>query len=319
MFNFSSCKAVAAALVAGVFLVAGPVAAQSKLTKVKAGVSVSFECMLAAWVADDKGYFKAENLDVEFIDFKGGGPTVQAFAGGSVDICFCATDHALRLKNRGRPTVVLYGLDRFHDYTLIGKTGVPTSLAALKGKKLGISSPGSMTDSTIRWAIKELKLDPDRDFQIVGSGTGGAMIASIDSGRIDAGLVVETDTAYLLQKKGAYTVVKDFATLPYASYSALALESWVGANPEVARGFARALAKAATELEKNPSVGHERIKKMYPHFSDELVASTVKSAVNRIPKGGAYEAEAVRNMNTIVIGADPSLKPITVEELKPRF
>ena len=310
MFNFSSCKAVAAALVAGVFLVAGPVAAQSKLTKVKAGVSVSFECMLAAWVADDKGYFKAENLDVEFIDFKGGGPTVQAFAGGSVDICFCATDHALRLKNRGRPTVVLYGLDRFHDYTLIGKTGVPTSLAALKGKKLGISSPGSMTDSTIRWAIKELKLDPDRDFQIVGSGTGGAMIASIDSGRIDAGLVVETDTAYLMQKKGAYTVVKDFATLPYASFSALALESWVGANPEVARGFARALAKA---------VGHERIKKMYPHFSDELVASTVKSAVNRIPKGGAYEAEAVRNMNTIVIGADPSLKPITVEELKPRF
>ena len=145
------------------------------------------------------------------------------------------------------------------------------------------------------------------------------MIASIDSGRIDAGLVVETDTAYLMQKKGAYTVVKDFATLPYASFSALALESWVGANPEVARGFARALAKAATELEKNPSVGHERIKKMYPHFSDELVASTVKSAVNRIPKGGAYEAEAVRNMNTIVIGADPSLKPITVEELKPRF
>ena len=114
-------------------------------------------------------------------------------------------------------------------------------------------------------------------------------------------------------------MVKDFATLPYASYSALALESWVGANPEVARGFARALAKAATDLEKNPSVGHERIKKMYPHFSDELVASTVKSAVNRIPKGGAYEAEAVRNMNMIVIGADPSLKPITVEELKPRF
>lgn len=305
---------------AGVCLFAGQVVAQSKpVAKVKGGVSVSFEGMLAAWVAEDRGYFKAENIEFEFIDFKGGGPTVQAFAGGSVDICFCATDHALRLKNRNRPTLVLYGFDRFHDYTLIGKAGVPTTLEGLKGKKVGVSSPGSMTDSTIRWAIKELKLDPERDFQIVGSGTGGAMIASIDSGRIDAGLVVETDTAYLLQKKGAYTVVKDFSTLPYASFSALALESWVSANPEVARGVARALAKAATELEKNPSVGYARIKKMYPHFSDELVASTVKSSVHRLPKGGAYEAEAVRNMNMIVIGADPSLKPISVDELKPRF
>jgi ABC-type nitrate/sulfonate/bicarbonate transport system substrate-binding protein len=145
------------------------------------------------------------------------------------------------------------------------------------------------------------------------------MIASIDGGRIDAGLVVETDTNYLLQKKGSYTVIKDFSTMPYASFSALALESWVTANPETARGFARAIAKAAAELEKNPSVGHARIKKMYPHFSDELVVTTVKSAVNRLPKGGAYDAEAVRNMNTIVIGADPTLKPITVDELKPRF
>jgi NitT/TauT family transport system substrate-binding protein len=319
MFRSLNRGLAAALVVAGVFLFAEQAAAQAKMAKVKGGVSVSFEGMLAVWVADDRGYFKAENIEVEFIDFKGGGPTVQAFAGGAIDICFCATDHALRLKNRGRPTVVLYGLDRFHDYTLIGKAGVPTTIEGLKGKKVGVSSPGSMTDSTIRWAIKELKMEPDRDYQIVGSGTGAAMIAAIDGGRVDAGLVVETDTNYLLQKKGVYTVVKDFSTMPYASFSVLALESWVSANPEVARGFARAVAKAAAELEKNPTVGAARIKKMYPHFSDELVLQTVKSSVNRLPKNGAYEADAVRNMNAIVIGADPALKPISVDELKPRF
>ncbi len=160
-----------------------PVLAQTKL---KAGVSVSFEGMLPIWIADQRGYFKDEKIELEMIDFKGGGPAVQAFVGNSIDILFAATDHALRLKNRGIPTVVLHGLDSFHNYALIGKAGIPTSLTGLRGKTLGITSPGSMTDNTIRWAIRDKKLDPDRDFKIAGAGTGAAMIASIDGGKVDA-------------------------------------------------------------------------------------------------------------------------------------
>ncbi len=289
-------------------------------TKLKAGVSVSFEGMLAVWIANEHGYFKDEKIELEMIDFKGGGPAVQAFVGNSVDILFAATDHALRLKNRGIPTVVLHGLDRYHNYMLIGKAGIPTTLAGLKGKILGITSPGSMTDNTIRWAIRDKKLDADRDFHIAGAGTGASMIASIDGGRVDAGMVLQTDTAFLLtRKKDAYTVVEDWTKLPYAGYSVLALESWVAKNPDVARGIIRAIARAATEMEKNPAVGYPIIKKLYPHFSDDLVASTVRSAVMRIPKGGQYDAEAVRNTNAMVIASDPKLTPMSPESLKPKL
>jgi NitT/TauT family transport system substrate-binding protein len=296
---------------------AAPVSAQVKL---KAGVSISFEGMLPIWIADQQGYFKAEGIQLDMVDFKGGGPAVQAFVGRSVDILFAATDHVLRLQNRGIPAVVLHGLDSYHNYTLIGKAGMTAKgLADLKGKALGITSPGSMTDNTIRWAIRDRKLDPDRDFRITGAGTGATMIAAIDSGRVEAGLVQQTDTAFLLQKKGAYTVVEDFTNIPYAGYSVLALASWVEANKNTARGIQRAVARAVSELEKNPGLGHPIIKKLYPHFSDQLVAATVMSAIARVPKGGQYSDQAIANTNNIVRGAEPNLKPMTPASMRPNL
>jgi NitT/TauT family transport system substrate-binding protein len=305
-------------LIAASALVAAPVYAQVKL---KAGVSVNFEGMLPVWVADQQGFFKAEGIEFELLDFKGGGPAVQAFVGRSIDILFAATDHVLRLQNRGIPAVVLHGLDSYHNYTLISKAGVSAkNLAEMKGKSLGITSPGSMTDNTIRWAIKEVKLDPDRDFRITGAGVGAAMIAAIDSGKIDAGLVQQTDTAFLLQqRKGSYSVVADFTTIPYAGYSVLALASWVDGNKNTARGIQRAVARAVAAVEKDPKIGTAIIKKLYPHFSDELVLATVRSAIARVPKGGQYSAEAVESVNQIVRGADPKLKPMTPESLRPNL
>ncbi len=127
--------------------------------------------MFADLAAQEKGYLKDENIELEMLDFQGGGPTVQAFVGDSVDICFCAGDHLLRLRNRNIPTVFLYALDGRHNYTLIGREDLanPGNLKELKGKSLGITSPGSMTDNTLRWAISELGLNPNGDYELVGS------------------------------------------------------------------------------------------------------------------------------------------------------
>jgi len=308
------------AVAATLGLASAPADAQ---TKIRGGISVRFEGMLAVFAAQEKGYLKAENIELETVDFKGGGPTVQAFAGNSIDICFCAADHAVRLRNRNIPTVVLYGLDDRHNYTLMGRVeNTPASggLAALKGKTLGMTSPGSMTDNTLRWAIEDRKLNPDTDYKLLSSGTGASMIAAIDSGRVDAGMVVTTDRGFLMEKdKNAYRVIEDFTSLPYAGFAALVLESWVKANPEAARGFIRALDKATGDLKSDPSLGHKIIKSMYPNFSDTLVDATVKSAVSRIPEKGQFTAAAVENLNKIMKGSDPDLKPISVSDLLPKL
>lgn len=310
--------ALASVFAATALALAAP--AQAEMTKIRGGVAVNFEGMIPVWTAEEQGYLKAADIQIDMLDFKGGAPTVQAFVGGSIDVCFCAGDHVVRLRSRHIPAIFLYGFDDKHDYTLIGKKGAPTEMAALKGKTLGMTSPGSMTDNTLRWQINKLKLNPESDYQLVSAGTGGSMLAAIESGKVDAGMVVVTDREYLLRKPGGnFAILQDYTKLPYASFSALSTETWVKANPETAKKLAQALDKASEDLKKDPELAKRVIKKYMPTYSDDLVAVAAKASVDRIPPHGRYSDEAVKNLNDIMIASDPTLKPIDPKETQPKL
>jgi NitT/TauT family transport system substrate-binding protein len=295
--------------------------AQAEPMVIRGGVAVYFEGMLPVLAAQEKGYLKAANIDLQMLDFKGGGPTVQAFVGDSLDVCFCAADHVVRLNSRHMPTVVLYGMDDLHDYTLIGKDDLTTAnggIASLKGKAVGITSPASMTDNTARWAIANLKMNPDSDYRLISAGTGASMLAAIETGKVNAGMVVVTDRAVLL-KKGGYRIVEDYSKLPYASFSVLAKEAWVKAHPQAARAFIAALTKATADLKKDHAFALSVTKKIYPNLPDDLIEVATNSAISRIPENGKYSAAAVKNLNDIMLAADSTLKPVKPEDLEPKF
>src|ERR1700727_997708 len=84
--------------VAALMLTAGSLQAATALRIGSAQVSIA---SIPVVVAIQQKLFEAEGINAEIIDFDGGGPAVQALAGGGIDICICAGDHALRLASRG--------------------------------------------------------------------------------------------------------------------------------------------------------------------------------------------------------------------------
>jgi NitT/TauT family transport system substrate-binding protein len=153
---------------------------------------------------------------------------------------------------------------------------------------------------------------PERDFEIMGTGGGGPMIAAIDTGQVDAGMLITTDIENIMQKPGAYKVVIEYRDMPYASFGALVLQSWVKANPKDAAAFAKATVRAIEDLKKDPKFAVSVIQKMYPSFSPELAAAVAKSAVQRTPNGGIVSAASLENLNKIVTATDKSLTPVSL-------
>ncbi len=291
---------------------ASPALAQTKIT---AGIAAFNEALLPVYAAEEKGYFKEAGLALEFVNFKGGGPAVQAMVGGSVQLCLCAADHVVRLRARRQPAKILVGLDAFHSYALVAKGTAPyADLVGLKGKRIGVTTPGSLTDNTIRYSIVAAGLRPDRDFEIIGAGGGAAMQAAIDTGQVEAGLVITTEAVSMFRKPGAYKVVVDYRELPYPSFAALALDSWVAANRPVAKAFARAVVRAMGDLKADPALAAAVVARMYPNFPPELAADIAKSAVARTPPGGIVSQEAIGNLNDILLATDDSLKRVAAED-----
>lgn len=266
-------------------------------------------------VAEQKGFFKEEGLAIETLDFKGGGPAVQALASGSVDLCVCAADHALRLESRGLSGRILVALTERHGYALLARKDTPyTDLASLKGQKLGITSAGSLTDNSLRFAIVQAGLDPDTDFELISVGTGGPMRAAVESGAVAAGMFTTPDVQANLHLSDTYKVAHDFRVLNYPALDLLALESWLEDNPEAARGVARAVVRAQALIQEDPKAIREAMAVMFPSFTPELTDLVADEAVNEsLARDGKVGREGYDTMLKVLAVSDPALADIAYD------
>jgi NitT/TauT family transport system substrate-binding protein len=165
-------------------------------------------------IAEQLGYFKAEGLDVSISDFAGGSRALQAVVGGSADVVSGAFEHTINLQSKGQI---------FRAFALQGRApqiavGVSTrtmpnykSIADLKGRKIGVSAPGSSTNMIANFVLAKGGLKP-ADVSIIGVGTGAGAIAAFKSGQIDA--MSNTDPIMtMLTQSGDVKIIADTRTL----------------------------------------------------------------------------------------------------------
>jgi NitT/TauT family transport system substrate-binding protein len=260
--------------------------------------------------------FEAEGIAAEIIDFDGGGPAVQALAGGGVDLCICAGDHAMRLASRGLGGAVLVALLDRHPYSLLAPIGSPASdLASLRGKPVGITSPGSLTDNTLRYMIRKLGLSPDSDYEIIAAGTGASMRAAIERGSVAAGMFTTPDVqAYMAT--GKYKFVADFRDLDYMALDLIAVGSWLKANDATAHAVARAIVNAEKIIQTDQNAVQAAVHERFPSLSPDLVVAVARDAAERSLSHDGHAQEAgFKTALEMLRVADPSVKELAYQDV----
>jgi NitT/TauT family transport system substrate-binding protein len=139
-------------------------------------------------VAEQLGYFKAEGLDLKIVDFAGGSQALRALVGGSADVVSGAFEHTINMQAKGQRlrAVVLMGRAPQIVLGVNPKTMASyKSVADLKGKKIGVTAPGSSTNVMANFVLAKAGLKPS-DVSIIGVGAGSGAIAAMRAGQIDA-------------------------------------------------------------------------------------------------------------------------------------
>jgi NitT/TauT family transport system substrate-binding protein len=174
--------------------------------KVTVGVGgVALMVYLPTMLAKAKGFFAEEGLDVEILDIKGGGSqAASALIGGSVDFSANAIDHAIKAKTQGKDLVAVHSHVRLPVMGLVVASkykGVIKSIADLKGRPVGVTSPGSQTHMVLGYLLVKNGVKPD-EVQVTGAG-GNTMPLAIEKDSVHAGMMVDPFfTAFLKQGKG---------------------------------------------------------------------------------------------------------------------
>ncbi|WP_051513101.1 ABC transporter substrate-binding protein [Skermanella stibiiresistens] len=164
-------------------------------------------------IAERKGFFKEEGLNVEINDLGGGAKSLQALMGGSVDVVTGAYDHTIRMQQKGQDIRAVAELGRFPAIVIAVRkdlAGEIKSPADFKGRKIGVTAPGSGTALTVQYVMVKSGLSPS-DAVLIGVGGGASAVAAIKQRQID--VLVHLDPVIAkLESDGDITIMIDTRT-----------------------------------------------------------------------------------------------------------
>lgn len=153
---------------------------------VKIAIPSTTQAVLPFTIARDKGYYRAEGLDVELILMSA--PTASR-ALLSDDVAVATVGGAgLPPVLRGSPFKFLFTTYNRAMFWLFAKPEI-RDVRGLKGKRIGVSGIGSGPDSLLREILRQNGLDANRDVAVLSLGVMPTIFAGLQAGTVDAAML----------------------------------------------------------------------------------------------------------------------------------
>jgi NitT/TauT family transport system substrate-binding protein len=223
-----------------------PLAAQLKKVRFSTtGISVS---ELPFKVAQLKGFWREEGLDVEMILIRGA-VGMQALLGGSVDYT-SASGSTIAAAVRGLPVKLVFISSSKPQFELISQPQIK-SVQDLKGKVVGISSRGGSNDLMLQMILQKNGVVPNKDITIIIVGAQEESVIALRTGRIAAALITPPRN-FMLQRDGFNRIAYagDYMST-YANGGIGVTDEKIKTNPAEILAFVRGTLKALQFSLKN--------------------------------------------------------------------
>jgi len=306
-------KALAAALLAACAL---PAWAQMEQTTLAIPVlSLTFS---PNYIAEEKGFWKEEGLDVKIQAIPGVQAT-NAVLAGSVDFTNTASSAFLRANARGQKVVAIANtLEKVQVEIVVSKAfldkkgfdpnaPIEKRAAFLKGARIAIDAPNSITHGYVKYAAKKGGIDPERDVT-VSPMAPPAMLAAIRSGQVD-GLSMSRPWASILRKEGialtvASTPLGDFPELNPFNYNLIITKpGFCESKPSVCRKLINGFKKALAFMHDKPEETAAILRKKFDKTDPALVDDALKAVIEGTPRSPVVKEEGFASAQNYMLSA----------------
>lgn len=276
-------------------------------------------------IADAKGYFKEEGLNVRILDFQGGAKSVQAVVGGSADILSSSFEHVINLQARGQELQEFVLQGRYPGFALSLAKPVAEkykSPADLKRLRIGVTAPGSSTNMMVNLLLSKAGMKPD-DVAIIAVGAGAGVISAVKNGQVDA--VVQADPATTLLTSAGDAVVKvdtrnaegteEVYGGPMPAASLSAPRAFINANPRTVQALTNAMVKALKFLQTaTPEAIYEAIPEdLRLGGNPALTIEMIQAVRPSYSPDGLLSEKAVQTTLAVLQKENPEVRAATID------
>jgi NitT/TauT family transport system substrate-binding protein len=152
--------------------------------KIRVGVPSVSMGNIIIFVTKEAKLYEKYGLDAEIITMNGSGIASKALISGNIEISPIATPTVISANLAGSDMTILAHTMPGVVHALMVKPEIKRP-EELKGKKIAVSSLGSLTDFLVRYIAKKKGLNPDRDITLIQTGGDAERIVALKSGVVD--------------------------------------------------------------------------------------------------------------------------------------
>ena len=269
-----------------------------------------------------KGFFKAHGVDVEEVDFDGSAKLQQGLGADAIDVGLgSGPELAFVAKGNTDLAIAVFAGPPNSQVLIVRADAAVQTVADLKGKKIGLSTVGSLTDWLVRELSRQQGWGPD-GIEGVPLGSESGRTASLRTGTTD-GMVIDVATAAKLEKEKIGRIVVHFGTVApnFIIHAIFATNKSIAEKPDVLKHF---LAGWFETINWMRSHQDETVALAAPvmHQDKDIVAMNYDQTMNDFSTTGRFDAKALAvlarsfvEMKTLP--TEPDMSKLYTEKLLP--
>jgi NitT/TauT family transport system substrate-binding protein len=301
--------------VAGGIVAAGiaPAAVRAQPT-FKVGTAVLGSYILAGpvVVAAEKGFFRDQGVNAEFIPFRGGPDLVKAVIAGEVLVGLTGSTDIIVFREAGMPIRMTATQGEGNDFVLVGPPD-GARMADLKGKAIGVTRVGAATWVFARMAARAQGWDPDKDVKIVGLGGLDAQLAALTRKEIAAYVWGDYGASTEAQGRTRLVFRLDSLTPKWISSIQYSSEEQIKKNADPIRRVTRAVFQAMRFMKTQPQDAAVLIAAKL-NWTPEMVTAVHKAWTPYFPEDGRINTENLKAMQDALLEAGAIKKRLPLDE-----
>jgi NitT/TauT family transport system substrate-binding protein len=279
-------------------------------------------------VAQTLGFYEAEGLGVDLSEVAGGTKAIEALLGGSVDVAAASMSDVVQLAAEGRDVrgfLVLHTRPAAALAVAPGLSGTIRTIRNLRGRSVGVSTPGSWTHQFLNFLLVTNDLSPD-DVSTVSVGMSASSVAALEHGTVDAAVLLASAVTAFEERHPSSPFLADtrtqagarqvFGSETFPSLSLLAEDRWLRANADTAQRLARAVKKGMGWVRDRPA---EQVRQMIPdaaRMSEKADLQAIQRMQQGISTDGLMSVPAAELVAKFVAISNPKVRAAHIDAVR---
>lgn len=217
----------------------------------------------------DAGLFAKHGLDLELVRVTPGNTAIPKLLSGEIHLFLGNGDPVVKAIVQDGAKLALIASLGEDSFKLIARSSI-RNIEELKDKRVGVSNPGSSADRIARLALEALKLNPNRDVQLVATGLNEsrARLELVLKGEIDAAVVATENVIALGEKSAGVSIIAELEDLGIFVSGAdiSATRHFIETRRETVKRFLAALVEAVAKAKADPDLS----RRIYREYADTM-------------------------------------------------